>query len=77
MPSSPEPDRPEPDDAVPGVRPRSRPCSAFQAGRGVWSLGAGQRLQVLLVALWPAVLARSVRASASSSPAVRRTDDQA
>ncbi|MFJ5120632.1 DUF998 domain-containing protein [Kitasatospora sp. NPDC088548] len=34
--------------------------AAFEAGHGTWSLGAGQRLQVLLVALWLAVLARSV-----------------
>ncbi|MFE2724401.1 DUF998 domain-containing protein [Kitasatospora sp. NPDC059327] len=34
--------------------------AAFEAGRGTWSLGAGQRLQVLLVALWLAVLAGSL-----------------
>ncbi|MEV7601019.1 DUF998 domain-containing protein [Kitasatospora sp. NPDC089797] len=34
--------------------------AAFQAGRGTWALGAGQRLQVLLVALWLAVLAVAV-----------------
>ncbi|MFB6835975.1 DUF998 domain-containing protein [Streptomyces sp. NPDC056361] len=34
--------------------------AAFEAGRGVWSLGAGQRLQVLLVAVWLAVLAYSL-----------------
>ncbi|MCT9087974.1 DUF998 domain-containing protein [Streptomyces sp. ASQP_92] len=34
--------------------------AAFQAGRGTWALGAGQRLQVLLVALWLGVLAWSV-----------------
>lgn len=34
--------------------------AAFEAGRGLWSLGAGQRLQVLLVAMWLAVLAWSV-----------------
>ncbi|MFI8516672.1 DUF998 domain-containing protein [Streptomyces sp. NPDC085481] len=34
--------------------------AAFEAGRGTWSLGAGQRLQVLLVAVWLAVLACSV-----------------
>ncbi|MFF3070908.1 DUF998 domain-containing protein [Kitasatospora sp. NPDC057936] len=33
---------------------------AFQAGRGTWALGAGQRLQVLLVALWLGVLAWSL-----------------
>ncbi|MFJ2867257.1 DUF998 domain-containing protein [Kitasatospora sp. NPDC087314] len=31
--------------------------AAFEAGRDTWALGAGQRLQVLLVALWLAVLA--------------------
>ncbi|WP_331445924.1 DUF998 domain-containing protein [Streptomyces xanthochromogenes] len=34
--------------------------AAFQAGRGTWALGAGQRLQVLLVAVWLGVLAWSV-----------------
>ncbi|MEV7276690.1 DUF998 domain-containing protein [Streptomyces sp. NPDC093111] len=34
--------------------------AAFEAGKGLWSLGAGQRLQVLLVAVWLAVLAWSV-----------------
>ncbi|MGW1884295.1 DUF998 domain-containing protein [Streptomyces sp. NPDC001970] len=34
--------------------------AAFQAGRGTWALGAGQRAQVLLVAGWLAVLALSV-----------------
>ncbi|MFB7616447.1 DUF998 domain-containing protein [Kitasatospora sp. NPDC056181] len=34
--------------------------AAFEAGRGTWSLGAGQRLQVLLVAIWLAVLAASL-----------------
>ncbi|MER5205312.1 DUF998 domain-containing protein [Streptomyces sp. NPDC002825] len=34
--------------------------AAFEAGKGVWSLGAGQRLQVLLVAVWLAVLAASL-----------------
>ncbi|MGV9268793.1 DUF998 domain-containing protein [Kitasatospora sp. NPDC003701] len=37
--------------------------AAFEAGRGTWSLGAGQRLQVLLVALWLAVLAASLARS--------------
>ncbi|MEU8920932.1 DUF998 domain-containing protein [Kitasatospora sp. NPDC048545] len=37
--------------------------AAFQAGRGTWALGAGQRLQVLLVALWLAVLAVGVARS--------------
>ncbi|MFJ3902182.1 DUF998 domain-containing protein [Streptomyces sp. NPDC090025] len=34
--------------------------AAFEAGKGTWSLGAGQRLQVLLVAVWLAVLAGSM-----------------
>ncbi|WP_435855719.1 DUF998 domain-containing protein [Streptomyces tanashiensis] len=34
--------------------------AAFEAGKGIWSLGAGQRLQVLLVAVWLAVLALSL-----------------
>ncbi|MFE9253769.1 DUF998 domain-containing protein [Streptomyces sp. NPDC006879] len=34
--------------------------AAFTAGGGRWALGAGQRLQVLTVALWLALLARSV-----------------
>ncbi len=34
--------------------------AAFEAGRGTWALGAGQRLQVLLVALWLALLAAAV-----------------
>ncbi|MER7761963.1 DUF998 domain-containing protein [Streptomyces sp. NPDC097619] len=32
----------------------------FTAGRGTWALGAGQRLQVLVVALWLGLLAWSV-----------------
>ncbi|MEU9255215.1 DUF998 domain-containing protein [Streptomyces sp. NPDC048270] len=32
----------------------------FTAGRGTWALGAGQRLQVMLVALWLGLLAYSV-----------------
>ncbi|MFD9338466.1 DUF998 domain-containing protein [Streptomyces sp. NPDC060028] len=32
----------------------------FTAGRGTWALGAGQRLQVLFVAMWLALLAYSV-----------------
>lgn len=39
--------------------------AAFQAGQGTWALGAGQRLQVLLVAVWLAVLASSVARPAS------------
>ncbi|MFD5097953.1 DUF998 domain-containing protein [Streptomyces albidochromogenes] len=34
--------------------------AAFEAGRGTWLLGAGQRLQVLIAALWLVVLAWSV-----------------
>ncbi|MFH8980150.1 DUF998 domain-containing protein [Streptomyces varsoviensis] len=34
--------------------------AAFEAGRGTWLLGAGQRAQVLLVALWLAVLCAHV-----------------
>ncbi|MFD5421675.1 DUF998 domain-containing protein [Streptomyces sp. NPDC127069] len=35
--------------------------SLFTAGHGTWALGAGQRLQVLLVALWLGLLAYSVQ----------------
>ncbi|MFE0738340.1 DUF998 domain-containing protein [Streptomyces sp. NPDC058855] len=34
--------------------------TAFEAGAGNWALGLAQRLQVLLVALWLAVLARAL-----------------
>lgn len=34
--------------------------AAFEAGNGTWLLGAGQRLQVLLAAVWLGVLALSV-----------------
>ncbi|MGW7201235.1 DUF998 domain-containing protein [Streptomyces chryseus] len=34
--------------------------AAFEAGHGTWLLGAGQRLQVLIAALWLVVLAWSV-----------------
>ncbi|MFF3836765.1 DUF998 domain-containing protein [Streptomyces sp. NPDC001930] len=37
--------------------------AAFEAGKGSWALGAGQRLQVLLVAVWLAVLAYSLATS--------------
>ncbi|WP_329278110.1 DUF998 domain-containing protein [Streptomyces sp. NBC_00691] len=40
--------------------------AAFEGGEGTWALGAGQRLQVLLVAVWLAVLAYSL---ATSRPA--------
>ncbi|MFB7473963.1 DUF998 domain-containing protein [Kitasatospora sp. NPDC056184] len=39
--------------------------AAFEAGRGTWALGAGQRLQVLLVALWLALLAAALRPGAN------------
>nr|WP_254802716.1 DUF998 domain-containing protein [Kitasatospora sp. SUK 42] len=41
--------------------------AAFQTGRGTWALGAGQRLQVLLVALWLGVLALGVARSEAGS----------
>ncbi|WP_274557761.1 DUF998 domain-containing protein [Streptomyces spiramyceticus] len=34
--------------------------AAFEAGQGTWLLGVGQRIQVLLVAVWLTVLALSV-----------------
>ncbi|MFF2351684.1 DUF998 domain-containing protein [Kitasatospora sp. NPDC058115] len=40
--------------------------AAFEAGRGTWALGAGQRLQVLLVALWLALLAAALRPGAGA-----------
>ncbi|MFB6890855.1 DUF998 domain-containing protein [Kitasatospora sp. NPDC056327] len=40
--------------------------AAFEAGRGTWALGAGQRLQVLLVALWLALLAAALRPGAAA-----------
>ncbi|MEU9042811.1 MULTISPECIES: DUF998 domain-containing protein [unclassified Kitasatospora] len=46
--------------------------AAFQAGRGTWALGAGQRLQVLLVALWLAVLAVGVARFTTSARSTRR-----
>ncbi|MFI1468854.1 DUF998 domain-containing protein [Streptomyces wuyuanensis] len=42
--------------------------AAFEAGRGIWWLGAGQRLQVLIVAGWLAVLALSVAREGASRP---------
>ncbi|MFI1012506.1 DUF998 domain-containing protein [Streptomyces sp. NPDC020965] len=38
--------------------------AAFEAGRGTWALGAGQRLQVLFVAVWLGVLALSLARAA-------------
>ncbi|WP_079124303.1 DUF998 domain-containing protein [Streptomyces sp. NBRC 110611] len=43
--------------------------AAFTAGRGTWALGAGQRLQVLLVAVYVAVLAGCVARSGPSGAA--------
>ncbi|MER5866865.1 DUF998 domain-containing protein [Kitasatospora sp. NPDC002040] len=34
--------------------------AAFEAGHGTWTMGAGQRSQILLIAVWLAVLSRSV-----------------
>ncbi|MFG2497415.1 DUF998 domain-containing protein [Streptomyces sp. NPDC048441] len=34
--------------------------AAFDAGYGTWALGAGQRLQVMLIAVWTGFLARAV-----------------
>ncbi|MFG3055093.1 DUF998 domain-containing protein [Kitasatospora sp. NPDC048239] len=50
--------------------------AAFEAGHGTWSLGAGQRLQVLLVALWLALLALSVArpGGAADAPAGERAE---
>ncbi|MBM7169356.1 DUF998 domain-containing protein [Streptomyces sp. G44] len=44
--------------------------AAIEAGRGAWALGAGQRLQVLFIAVWTVVLAWSLAAAAH--PAERR-----
>ncbi|MEU6125465.1 DUF998 domain-containing protein [Streptomyces sp. NPDC047123] len=38
--------------------------AAFDAGHGTWGLGIGQRLQVLCIAVWLVVLARSLAAGA-------------
>ncbi|KOV12088.1 hypothetical protein ADK60_33260 [Streptomyces sp. XY431] len=42
--------------------------AAFEAGHGTWALGAGQRLQVLLVALWLALLAAGVGLPSRTGP---------
>ncbi|MFJ3584107.1 DUF998 domain-containing protein [Streptomyces sp. NPDC090127] len=42
--------------------------AASEAGRGTWALGAGQRLQVLLVAVWLGVLAASVVSADRARP---------
>ncbi|MFG2646609.1 DUF998 domain-containing protein [Streptomyces sp. NPDC048436] len=34
--------------------------AAFDAGQGTWGMGIGQRLQVLLIAVWVGLLARAV-----------------
>lgn len=44
--------------------------AAFEAGRGTWALGAGQRLQVLLVAVWLGLLALSMARAPMESRAV-------
>ncbi|MHC5700745.1 DUF998 domain-containing protein [Streptomyces tirandamycinicus] len=46
--------------------------AAFEAGRGIWWLGAGQRLQVLTVAGWLAVLALSVARENTGPPGAGR-----
>ncbi|WAM00142.1 DUF998 domain-containing protein [Streptomyces sp. Je 1-369] len=38
--------------------------AAFEAGRGTWGLGIGQRLQVLVIAVWLVVLAWSAATEA-------------
>ncbi|MFG2328188.1 DUF998 domain-containing protein [Streptomyces sp. NPDC048604] len=45
--------------------------TAFDAGHGTWGLGAGQRLQLLAVAVWLAVLARSEYTATHLGPARR------
>ncbi|MFH8605975.1 DUF998 domain-containing protein [Streptomyces sp. NPDC018029] len=42
--------------------------AAFEAGRGTWGLGIGQRLQVLLIAVWLVTLAWSVSRDAKGPP---------
>ncbi|WP_395360289.1 DUF998 domain-containing protein [Streptomyces sp. YH02] len=46
--------------------------AAFEGGKGTWALGAGQRLQVLLVAVWLAVLAYSLATSRPTPDATSR-----
>ncbi|MFP3990918.1 DUF998 domain-containing protein [Streptomyces sp. E11-3] len=43
--------------------------AAFTAGRGTWLLGLGQRLQVLTIALWLAMLALALARSRSGTTA--------
>ncbi|MFF2661390.1 DUF998 domain-containing protein [Kitasatospora sp. NPDC058032] len=45
--------------------------AAFEAGHGTWALGAGQRLQVLLVALWLALLAAALHSGATPAAVAR------
>ncbi|MEU6821312.1 DUF998 domain-containing protein [Streptomyces atriruber] len=45
--------------------------AAFEADRGTWGLGIGQRLQVLFIAVWLVVLAWSVAARAPAQEARR------
>ncbi|MFJ8659276.1 DUF998 domain-containing protein [Streptomyces sp. NPDC093795] len=42
--------------------------AAIEAGKGTWALGAGQRSQVLLVAVWLAVLAYSLATDPPTDP---------
>ncbi|WP_418956721.1 DUF998 domain-containing protein [Streptomyces tritici] len=46
--------------------------AAFDAGHGAWGLGAGQRLQLLAVVVWLAVLARSEYTAARPAAPARR-----
>ncbi|MEV7191492.1 DUF998 domain-containing protein [Streptomyces sp. NPDC093510] len=43
--------------------------AAFEAGRGTWGLGIGQRLQVLSIAVWLVLLARSPTWTAGTAKA--------
>ncbi|MCX4685668.1 DUF998 domain-containing protein [Kitasatospora purpeofusca] len=51
--------------------------AAFEAGHGTWALGAGQRLQVLLVALWLALLAAAVGLPDRTGPSAGDTAGRA
>lgn len=46
--------------------------AAFEAERGHWALGAGQRLQILLIALWLLVLARALVREGHEAPETRQ-----
>ncbi|MGA5194799.1 DUF998 domain-containing protein [Streptomyces exfoliatus] len=50
--------------------------AASEAGKGMWALGAGQRSQVLLVALWLAVLAYSLATEKDPLPAAVPTPEE-